>query len=66
MNKYVESKTKSMLVALTHMRDGAAKGLAHPERTGEGWSSKRFIRVPPPSARLHSYDSDYAELAPWL
>ena len=26
VNKYVESKTKSMLVALTHMRDGAAKG----------------------------------------
>ena len=29
VNKYVETKTKSMLVALTHMRDGAAKGASH-------------------------------------
>lgn len=53
VNKYVESKTKSMLVALTHMRDGAAKGasgasvlIAECERTGEELVElERFIRV---------------------
>ena len=53
VNKYVESKTKSMLVALTHMRDGAV-------RRGVRCLvlSPSPIRLPPPerctAPKLHS------------